>query len=336
MKWYEDNPLLMKIIAVVVAIGMFLFVSTENNRLGSTSQSPNHSITEVLTNIAVTSDVDEEQYYVSGIPDAVSLRIDGPQPIVAQTMITQNFNITTPNLNELGPGEHRINLIAEGLSNELEYNISPSETTVRVEERKTSDFEVDLEFDENEYIASGYDVTDIEASHETVTVSGAESTIDEIDEVKAIVQPNASNISSNITTVGNLVVLNSQGDPLNVSIDPTQIDVRIRVESQKVELPIELVGTGNEPSGYEYELSLRSGQPETIEVAGNYEAIQELDNFEVPIDLSGVTHSTTRTVPIVLPDEISESDLDEVEVRIDVTDTNEEDTEDSNNADDEE
>lgn len=327
MKWNVDNPLLMKIIAVILAISMFLFVSSENSRLGSSTQSSNHTITEVLTNIAVTSNVDEEQYYVSGIPDAVSLRIDGPQPLVAQTMITQNFNITTPDLNELGPGEHRINLVAEGLSSELDYNISPSEATVRIEERKTAEFDVELEFDENEFIASGYELTDMEASHDTVSVSGAESTINEIDEVKAIVQPNATNIASNISTVGKLVVLNSLEEPLNVSIEPTQIEVRIRVESQKIELPIELIGVGNEPEGYEYELALRSDQPETIEVAGNYEAIKDLDSFEIPIDLSGVTRSTTRTVPIVLPDEINEANIDEVNVRINVTSKNEEDEE---------
>lgn len=167
----------------------------------------------------------------------------------------------------------------------------------------------------------------MEASHDTVSVSGAESTINEIDEVKAIVQPNATNIASNISTVGKLVVLNSHEEPLNVSIEPTQIEVRIRVESQKIELPIELIGVGNEPEGYEYELALRSDQPETIEVAGNYEAIKDLDSFEIPIDLSGVTRSTTRTVPIVLPDEINEANIDEVNVRINVTSKNEEDEE---------
>lgn len=319
MKFNIDNPLLMKIVAVILAIGMFIFVSGESDRIGTSNQMSTHSITEVLTNIAVTSNVNEEKYYVSGIPDSVSLRLDGPQPIIAQTVITQNFNITTPDLNELGPGEHRIELVAEGLSSELDYNISPSETTVRVEERQTSEFDISVEFDENEYIASGYEVSDIVTSHDTVTISGAESTIADINEVKAIVQPNSTNINSDLSTVGNLVVLNRNDEPLNVSIDPVSIEVRIEVQSQQTELPIELVESGQAPSGFDFELSLISNQPDTISVSGDYDTIREMDSFEVPVDLSGVTESTRRTVPIVLPDGVSDTDLNEINIRINVT-----------------
>lgn len=318
MKWNLDNPLFTKILAVVVAIGMFLFVSSESNRVNN-NQATSHTITEVLTNIAVTSNVDEEKYYVSGIPDSASIRLDGPQPLIAQTAITQNFIITTPDLNELGPGEHQIELVAEGISDEISYNISPSSTTVRVEERKTENFEISLEFDDENYIADGYELADISASHQTATISGAESTINEIAEVKAIVQPNTTNITSDISTVGNIVVLNSSGEPLNVSIDPTRVEVQIDVESQETELPIELVEAGRPPRGYEFEISLVSGQPDTIKVSGDHDIISEMDNFEVEVDLSGVTESTRRTVPIVLPDGINEADLNELLVRIDVS-----------------
>lgn len=330
MKWNLDNPLFTKILAVVVAIGMFLFVSSENSRIHNNSQATSHTITEVLTNIAVTSNVDEEEYYVSGIPDSASIRLDGPQPLIAQTVITQNFTITTPNLNELGPGEHQVELVAEGLSDEINYNISPSSTTVRVEERKTENFDISLEFDEENYIADGYELANISASHQTATISGAESTINEIDEVKAIVQPNTTNITSDISTIGNIVVLNSSGEPLNVSIDPTRVEVQIDVESQQSELPIELVETGRPPRGYEFDISLVSGQPETINVSGDYDVISEMDAFEVSVDLSGVTESTRRTVPIVLPDGINNADLDEVSIRIDVS---EEDNETDENED---
>lgn len=323
MKWNVDNPLLMKVISVIVAIGMFAFVSNENNNVNNGAVSTSHSVTEVLTNIAVTSNVDEEQYYVSGIPDSVSIRLDGPQPIIAQTVITQNFTVTTPDLNELGPGEHQIELVAEGLSNEITYNISPSETTVRVEERQTENFDISLEFDEENYIAQGYELANISASHQTATISGAESTINEIEEVKAIVQPNTDNIDSDISTIGNIVVLNSSGEPLNVSVDPMRVEVQIDVESQQTELPIELVQSGRPPSGYNYDLSLVAGQPETINVAGDYDVINEMESFEVPVDVSGVTENTRRTVPIVLPDGVSEADIDELTVRIRVTEEDE-------------
>lgn len=321
MKLNLDNPLLLKIVAVIVAIGMFIFVSNENERTSLRSDSSNYSTTEILTNIAVTSNVDEETYYVSGIPDSVSLRLDGPQPVIAQTVITQNFNITTPDLNDLGPGEHRIELVAEGLSPELDYSISPSETTVRVEERQTKQFDVEVEFNEGEYIATGFEVTDIEASHNQVTISGAQSTIDEIAQVKAVIQPNSTNIQNDISTVGNLVVLNDQDEPLNVSIDPAQIDVNIQVESQQKELPISLVETGEADSGYEYNLAIAEDEPDTISVSGDYDVIKDLETFEINVDLSGITQSTTRRIPIVLPDGVTDADLDSLNVRITVKQT---------------
>lgn len=324
MKFSFDNPLVMKILSVIVAIGMFLFVSSENNQMDPDAPSSTHSVTEVLTNMTVTTDVDNEEYYVSGVPESVSIRLDGPQPIIAQTVITQNFTIKTPNLNRLGPGEHLVELEVEGLSSEINYNISPSEARIQIQERETKDFDVSVDFQEEDFIAEGYEVTNIDQSHDYVTISGAKNTIDEIDEVKALVQPESGDITSDVTLPGNVVVLNEAGEPLNVSIDPTQIEVSIQVDSQEVELPIELVETGQMSSDYEYELELAEDQADTITVKGDYDKVSELDEFQVPVDLSGVTKSTSRQVPIILPDGIYEADLDQVTVQVTVRDQDEE------------
>ncbi|MDZ7834730.1 MAG: CdaR family protein [Alkalibacterium sp.] len=333
-----ENPWISKLMALFFAIVLFAFVTYENSsRNLSTNPTDGASITssEVITNLPIDINIDRDAYFVSGIPETATIRLEGPQAILTQTLATQNFTIETPDLDELGPGSHTVELEAEGLSNQLDYSVMPAEVALEIEEKRVEDFDVRVEFNESAHLEDGYRAEDPVLSAETVTVSGALSTMEEISDVMIVVMPEGGNITEDIEMTLNVLVLDSTGDPLNVNISPQQIDVTIPVRGTQRTLPIVLEEAGTPNEAYEYALEIAQGEPENVTVTGESDIIEELNNFIIEVDVSGVTESTIRTIPLNLPEGISETVPEELDVLIRVNRVmeNEEENTESNETD---
>lgn len=111
-----NNPWFLRIVALVFALLLFSYVNFENNGRISTSNpidglSVNSS--QVISNVPITVDVDQDKYFVSGLPETVSVKIEGSKNIIQQTITAQNFKVVAKNLNKLGVGTHKINLTPE-------------------------------------------------------------------------------------------------------------------------------------------------------------------------------------------------------------------------------
>ena len=201
MKLNLDNPWITKLVALIFAITLFSFVALENqSRIRSTSPTDGASITssEVITNLPIDINIDRDLYFVSGIPETATIRLEGPQAVLTQTLATQSFNIETPDLNQMGPGRHTVQLEAEGLSGQLNYSIMPAELTLEIEEKVIEEHDVRVEFNENAHLADGYTADDPVLSDESVTISGAASTMEQISDVMVVVMPEESDITTDI------------------------------------------------------------------------------------------------------------------------------------------
>lgn len=331
-----DNPWINRFLALILSILLFSFVTYENqSRIRSTSPTDAASITssEVVTNLPIDINIDRDVYFISGVPETATIRLEGPQAVLTQTLATQNFDIVTQDLNALGPGRHTIPLEAEGLSNQLNYSIMPTEITVEIEEKRVEEHEVRVEFNESTHLEEGYTALEPVLSNETVIISGAASTMDLINDVMVIVMPEGSSIIDDIEMTLNVLVVDETGDPLNVNITPQQIDVLIPVQGTQRTLPIvlEQVGTANE--NLEYTLEIAQGEPDNVTLTGETDVLEEMTNFPVEVDISGVTESTIRTVPFMLPDGITESSPNDVDVLIRVTPNQEAEEENENDTD---
>lgn len=334
MKFNLDNPWFTKIVAVFFSILLFSFVNYENqSRIRSTNPTDGASITstEVITNVPIDARIDQEQYFISGLPDSATVRLEGPQAVLTQTTATQNFSIVLPDLEELGPGEHTVELEAEGLSSQLNYSIMPSEATITIEEKSVEEHPLTVEFNESAHLAEGYTAGEYEVSAETIRITGAQSTLEEISDVLIMVMPEESDITDDIEMTLNVLVVNETGDLLNVNTDPDQVDIVIPVEGTQRSIPIVLRETGTPDENYEYELEFAQGDPENILVTGETDIIEEMNNFPIDVDISGVTESTVREVPIPLPEGVTETDPEEIEVIIRVSTQTNNDEEDSDN-----
>ena len=326
MKFNFNNTWFTRIFSFVLAIGLFFFVNLENQtRFQSTAPTDGASITstEIITNLPIEVNINTDQYFVSGIPDSATLRLEGPQAIIFQTVATQSYTISTPNLNELGSGEHTVQLQVEGVSESITTSVSPGFINLTIEEKVMGEYELSVIIDEDLDIAEGYELLEPSLSTNVIQLSGAASTMARIDQVVVEVTSSEESINSDLLMSAQVLVLDENGEPLNVNTNPSQVEINAPVVRTTKEVPIVLREGTNGVVGYTYEVSLSNAESDTMQVRGEPEAIAELQNFPVTVDLDGITESQVLTIPIQeLPTGIEETNKEEIEIVIDVSEEN--------------
>ena len=308
-----------KLIALAFAILLFTYVNYENNSKLLTTNPLNGvstSSSKIITNLPIVVDIDQDKYFVSGFPETASIEISGPTNIVSQTIANKAFDITAQNLNELGVGVHTINLVAEGLSSDLNYTITPSEITIEIKEKRVETFKVDVIFDDSK-LATGYVAEEPILNYETVEVSGAASTIEKIDSVQAFV-PSSEEIKTDLKKTVSVDALDVNGNQLDVIINPKEVTVSIRVNINSKPLPLKLIETGTPETDYEYELGIEDEKNTLISVTGKPEILDNLSSYPLEIDVTGIKETTTKDVNLPLVDGLSSITPEKIAIRITV------------------
>ena len=248
MKFNFENRWITRILAVILAVTLFFFVNLDNQtRFQSSEPTDGASIdgSEIITNLPIEVNVDTDRYFVSGIPDSATLRIQGPQAVIFQTVATQGYTISTPDLNELGVGTHAVELQADELSDSITSSVSPSIVNLTIEEKQIEEYELSIEMADDLDLAEGYEIIDPSLSTDIVQLSGASSTMNEIDQVIVEISSEEVDIRSDILSSAQVLVLDVNGNPLNVNADPSEVEINAPVIRIEKEVPIILKeGTG--------------------------------------------------------------------------------------------
>lgn len=308
-----------KLIAFAFAILLFTYVNYENNSKLLTTNPLNGvstSSSKIITNLPIVVDIDQDKYFVSGFPETASIEISGPTNIISQTTVNKAFDITAQNLNELGVGVHTINLVAEGLSSDLNYTITPSEITIEIKEKRVETFKVDVIFDDSK-LANGYVAEEPILNYDTVEVSGAASTIEKIDSVQAFV-PSSEETKTDFKKTVSVDALDVNGNQLDVIINPKEVTVSIKVNINSKPLPLKLIEAGTPETDYEYELGIEDEKNTLISVTGKPEMLDNLSSFPLEIDVTGIKETTTKEVNLPLVDGLSSITPEKITIRITV------------------
>lgn len=307
-----------RIVSILIAVLLFLYVSYENSRMIS-SYDPGGgasiSTEETITSVPIEINVDTNQYFVSGVPESASVTLRGPQAVITQFLATNELVTQTPNLNELGVGNHEISLSVKYLPNRIEADIMPASIDINIENKVIKEYNIEVLYDNNIF-AEGTNVGEPQLSQNTVEVSGRESEMEQVDRVVAIIPPGRQPYSENINGNFSLVAYNSQNDIVDVSIQPNEINIVIPLESNEKTVPINLEATGGSDD-YDYEIRIASDQMDRVALRGPKSILDNINSLNVPVDLTGITNSTTRTIDLSQPDGVEDMSLENITVVID-------------------
>lgn len=315
-----NSKLLTATLSLLLALILFLFVKTENYQDNPVSYFTNISetTTETLSNVPVYIEGDVQDYYVTGLPDSVSVELTGPRNIIEQTLESDDFRVVTEDLTDIGVGTHYIQLEVQNISENVEYQISPSSVNVTVHELQTQGFDIQVNLDEAK-VADGYEITDVTVSPEQVQLMGSDQNISQVTDVSTSVS-----IPDNATesfTAENVTIIthDENGNLLDVSADPQQVNVTVTIEPIGKEVPINVIQQNPSP---DITYSINTITPSTMQLQGSAEALESVNQLDVQLDLSDITSDTIQTVEIdttQLPEGVS---LSQETIEVDISATN--------------
>lgn len=311
-----NSPWVMKIIALMLALMLYMSVSIENQNAQPSAPAGVPLVskdTEILTDYPVTPIYDANKMVVTGVPSSVTVTLEGPSGQVKKAALQKNFEINA-DLSKLDVGTHRIPLKPEN-TGKLNVTIKPAYATVNIQDRVAKDFSVDVvTYNENK-MEDGYIAQEPIVKPNIVRISGARELIESIDSVEARVDLRKAN--ETFDQEARIMAYDIEGNLLSVDSEPSVVDVTIPVTSPSKTVPFKINRKGKLKEG----LSIVKLEPSPAEVTiyGPKDVIEEIDFIDdVTVDLDKITKNTTLEVDAPVPKGVKKIEPAKIKIKVEV------------------
>jgi YbbR domain-containing protein len=305
-----DNPWFIKIMAILLAVLLYSVVPNSSSKTNEINV-PGEYTTEILVDIPVKAYYDTENLVVSGIPDSVDVTIEGPMPHVQSAKALKNFEVFV-DITNAEIGNQKVTFEVSGLSDKLKATIKPSSITVAVQEKVTTEFTVEAEFN-NDLIKEGYSAGQPTVKPNKVKITGAKDVVDRITYVKAALE-GGDILDSTVTKEAQVQVLDKELSKLNVVVEPEIVEVTIPIKSNTKTVPINILEKGTPQEGITIEsmdLDIKEAS-----ISGDEDVLKDTENVRVEVDVSKISESTTLTLPVIISTGITKVTPETVKVTV--------------------
>ncbi|MGI6712323.1 MAG: YbbR-like domain-containing protein [Bacillota bacterium] len=292
MKKPNINNLAYKIISVLLAILLWLYVSHQEN-----------PVTEQIFTVPLEVRGLAEDLVVSNQPSFVKVRIQGQRKSLES--ITPRGIQAFVELSGLDVGNHIVEVHVTLPGKTQLVSIIPPNVNLRIELMTTIQLPVEVSYSDSTP-SKGFLALEPVLTPTHVTVTGPEDKLKNIKQVYVDVNlgDNKLNFRQKLPVKiedkgGNLV-----HDWLNVS--PSEIDVIVPIveEMPSKTVPVKISLKGTPALGYKIERLVT--EPDVITIYGEFSKLKKINNLlTTPVDISNITHDVTKHVNIVAPEGIS-------------------------------
>ena len=292
MKKYKITTNLgLKVIAFIFAVFLWFIVVNFDNPVGSSTF--RDIPVQILNEDIITSA--GEVYQVDG-DKTVTVVVYATRE-VRQKLTSDNI-VATADIKQIVPIEVTIN----GFSGEsVTAEAIPRNLTIQREKsgKKVMSLTVDTG---GINLADGYILGDASVEPDQVTITGAESVLEQVDRAVAQVD-DVSGVSEDSVLPASLILYDANGNELNqtqIGNNLGENGLSVSVEVLKVKgIPVVFDVTGSPAEGYKYTGCIST--PESVQVCGKSEDIDKISEIDVPasaVDISGASAPIELTVDI--------------------------------------
>lgn len=299
-----ENKLSVSIVALLLALFMFVNANNvfEDMNLFN-DEGENQENTEFIEGVPVEVLYDEESYYVSGVPQEVTVELGGANSNVKRLQATRNFEVVL-DLRNREPGEYEVFFTVNGLPENVSGTVQPETANVTIQNLVTQTFEVQAEVSEGR-VGSSYQLDSVNVEPSTVTVSGGESTMNRIQYVRAMMT-DTSRITEERVEEAEVSAFDAQYNKLDVEIEPSTVRIEIDVNELSKEVPVYQETTGEVADGNR--LSDVELNHDTIEIYGDRETLSSISSVTAEVDVGGMSSSGKKDVRLELPENVTKSE----------------------------
>lgn len=308
------NRLVVAVTSVVFALVLAVYIYGNVAAL-STSQTNAASVvtTKEVADVPIKIVDTSNKKYVSGLPEKVSVQLNGPRNLLAQ-LTEQTVVVETQDVATLENGIHMIQLHLVGLPSQVNGTVNPTQVNVTIQELFTKEVTVRGIVPEDN-IAVGYQLGNITVNPEKVVLSGSEKELEKIASVTATV-PISNTAQTQTFTQNNVkVVVKDAGDNiLDVKVSKNvSVTVQVSVNQQDADINVVL---SNRSDTKNYSVTQQSHRQTAVVNTTDSPAVL---NAVVDVASLGVGVHTLN-VPVLATYGVTLTQLREITVTIAVTD----------------
>ena len=287
------------VVSLLLAFGVFIVIDKESNVMID-------QYAEILYNQPVTAVYNEESYVVEGLPKAVDITLIGQRRHIFLAKQSPSKGVSV-DLTGLKPGNHKVTLKYTQRLKSLDYKLDPSQVTVTIYKKVSKNRSLTYDLLHQDSLDSKLYISNVELDRSDVIIKGAQYKLDQVASVKALLDvKNIPNPKAGEITVKDipLVAYDNDGKIVDVEIVPKTVAANVTIISPSKEIPVRVVPKGNLAFGKSIKSMTTSLSK--ITVYGSQEAIDEIQQLEVEIDVKGLDKDKEFNVTLKKPKGITE------------------------------
>ncbi|MFN3633891.1 YbbR-like domain-containing protein [Exiguobacterium profundum] len=305
-KWF------LRFIALALAVLLYLMVAETSSSNNASSALPIVGQSSMTLDVPVEVFFDEVQYVAYNVPEEMGVELQGPSSSLTMTKLVKDYQVFV-DLTNLGTGFHRVPVEARGFGGDVNVKLDRETVEIYIDRKQTIEVPVSVNLLNKDQLPDGKVAGDVEIEPSTVKVTGGASRIQNVKEITLNVD--VSNQSQTFTREIPPTILDANGNPLNVSVDPNIINVTVPIYNESAMIPIEVVTSGEVADDFRLVDTLL-GETE-VRVFAPKAVLDELQQVETePIELDDLTKSEKVTATLRLPEGATSLGKKEVEVQV--------------------
>lgn len=287
------------VVSLLLAFGVFIVIDQESNVIID-------QYAEILYNQPVTAKYNKELYVVEGLPKTVDITLIGQRRHIFLAKQSPSGGVSV-DLEKLKPGNHKVTLKYTQRLRSLDYKLDPSQVTVTIYEKVSKNLTLTYDLLHQDSLDSKLYISNVELDRNDVIIKGADYKLKQVASVKALIDvQNIPNPAAGEITVNDipLVAYDNDGKIVDVDIVPSTVAANITITSPSKEIPIRIIPKGNLAFGKS--IKSMDSSLSKITVYGSQEAIDEIEQLEVEIDVNGLEKDKDFNVTLKKPKGITE------------------------------
>ncbi|MCO6332862.1 YbbR-like domain-containing protein [Staphylococcus epidermidis] len=302
----------LRFVALILAVFFFLSVNNVFGNIFNTddlSQKSSKTIQDVPVDVIYNS----KDLHVTKIPENVDVNLTGPQSKLIKIENPEDLKVVV-DLSGKKAGKYQKKYQVRGIDSSINYQIKPEVAHINLENKITRIMHVQPDISSNS-LDPKYKISKQSISPETVKVTGGEQQLKNIAYLKATFK-NSSKVNKDTNDVADVRAFDKQLNKLNVSINPNEVNLKVTVEpfSKMVKVRTKTTGKLNENK----ELDSVKLEDKEVEIFGNRDELQNINEITAEVDIDGISESTEKTVSFNLPKDVTKVNPKETKAYINV------------------
>ncbi|HDX9591263.1 TPA: YbbR-like domain-containing protein [Bacillus pseudomycoides] len=311
-----DNHWFLRGIALLLAIMLYMSTNIDKNVSDNFNPSPFPvgDTTETISGVPVSAYYDEDKYIVSGIPEKVSVTLEGQNNVVAAAKVKRQFEVFV-NLRGYTPGTYEIPLKYSGVPNNLHLKVQPAKIQVTIQKKEVKSFPVEVKYLNENQVQKGTVIDKPIVKPGTVEVAGTTEQLSQIALVRAYVD--LKGVNKTVTKEAKVVLYDKDGNQLDLKTGSSTVNVTVPVSSPEKTVSLGVTKKGSLQEGIT--VTSIKVEPSEVEIYGSKDVLDNITSLEgIEVDLSKITESTTFDASVSLPKGVTKSDPSQVKVTVEV------------------